>query len=72
VALHPHHAGAWRLMTVSLGMLGKIEEAKEALIRTLTMQPDLSSDHVANDTVYSNPEDRARFLEGLRRAGLKS
>jgi TolB-like protein len=72
VALHPHHAGAWRLMTVSLGMLGKIEEAKEALIRTLTMQPDLSSAHVANDTVYSNPDDRARFLEGLRRAGLKS
>jgi TolB-like protein len=71
VALHPHHAGAWRLMTVSLGMLGKIDEAKEALVRTLTMQPDLSSAHVANDTVYSDPADRDRFLEGLRRAGLK-
>jgi TolB-like protein/Tfp pilus assembly protein PilF len=72
VALHPHHAGAWRLMTVSLGMLGKIDEAKEALVRTLTMQPDLSSAHVANDTVYSDPADRERFLEGLRRAGLKN
>jgi TolB-like protein len=72
VALHPHHAGAWRLMTVSLGMLGKIDEAKEALVRTLTMQPDLSSAHVANDTVYSDPDVRARFLEGLRKAGLQS
>ena len=31
---HPNHAGAWRLMTVSLGMLGRIDEAREALART--------------------------------------
>jgi hypothetical protein len=58
-------------MTVSLGLLGRIDEAKEALAHTLTMQPDLSSAHVANDTVYADAADRARFLEGLRRAGLK-
>jgi TolB-like protein len=71
-ALHPHHAGAWRLMTVSLGLLGRIGEAKEALAHTLTLQPDLSNAHVANDTVYADPADRARFLEGLRKAGLKN
>ena len=71
VALHPNHAGAWRLMTVSLGLLGRIDEAKEALNHTLTLQPDLSSAHVANDTVYADPADRSRFLEGLRKAGLK-
>jgi TolB-like protein/cytochrome c-type biogenesis protein CcmH/NrfG len=70
-ALHPHHVGAWRLMTVSLGLLGRIEEAREALAHTLTLQPDLSSAHVVNDTVFADPSDRARFLEGLRRAGLK-
>ena len=70
-ALHPNHAGAWRLMTVSLGLLGRIDEAKEALARTLTMQPDLSSAHVENNTVYADPADRSRFLEGLRKAGLK-
>jgi TolB-like protein/tetratricopeptide (TPR) repeat protein len=70
-ALHPNHAGAWRLMTVSLGLLGRIDEAKEALNHTLTLQPDLSSAHVANDTVYADPADRSRFLEGLRKAGLK-
>ena len=26
-AMHPNHAGAWRLMTVSLGLLGRIDEA---------------------------------------------
>jgi TolB-like protein len=70
-ALNPHHVGAWRLMTVSLGMLGRIEEAQAALAHTLTLQPDLSSAHVVNDTVFADPADRSRFLEGLRRAGLK-
>ena len=70
-ALHPHHAGAWRLMTTSLGLLGKIDEAREALSRTLALQPDLSSAHVAKNTVFANADDRARFLLGLQRAGLK-
>jgi TolB-like protein len=70
-ALHPHHAGAWRLMTVSLGLLGKTDEAREALARTLALQPDLSSAHVVHDTVFVNPNDRARFLLGLQNAGLK-
>jgi TolB-like protein len=70
-ALHPHHAGAWRLMTTSLGLLGKIDEAREALAWTLALQPDLSSAHVANNTVFANPDDRARFLLGLQKAGLR-
>jgi len=70
--MYPHHAGAWRLMTVSLGLLGRIDEAEEALAHTLTLQPDLSGAHVVNDTVFANPADRSRFLEGLRKAGLKA
>jgi len=72
IALHPNHSGAWRLMTVSLALLGKEEEAGAALKHTLTLQPELSLDHVEKNTVYADPADRARFLEGLRRAGLKS
>ena len=57
-------------MTVSLGLLGSIDEAKEALAHTLTLQPDLSltcrKKHGLRD-----PADRSRFLEGLRKAGLK-
>jgi hypothetical protein len=58
-------------MTVSLGLLGRIDEAKEALAHALALQPDLSSAHVELNTVYADPADRARFLEGLRKAGLK-
>ena len=70
-ARHPHHAGARRLMTVSLGMLGKTGEARDSLAHTLALQPDLSTDHVANNTVYTNASDRSRFLLGLQKAGLR-
>ena len=68
----PNHVGARRLMTVSLGLLDRIDEARESLERTLTLQPGLSSDHVANDTVYAGASDRSRFLLGLQKSGLKS
>jgi hypothetical protein len=64
-ASHPKHAGAWRLLTASLGLMGRIDEAREALVHARTLQADLS-----NDEVYSDPADRARVLEGLRKAGL--
>jgi Flp pilus assembly protein TadD len=68
--LHPRHVGAWRLMTVSLGLLGRTDEAKAALARTRALQPDLSSDHVAKNTVFADAAVRSRFLVGLRNAGL--
>jgi TolB-like protein len=71
-ARYPNHAGARRLMTVSLGLLDKIDEANESLSQTLTLQPGLSSDHVINATVYARESDRSRFLLGLRKAGLNN
>ena len=71
-ARYPNHAGARRLMTVSLGLLDKIDEANESLAQTLTLQPGLSSDHVINATVYARESDRSRFLLGLRKAGLNN
>ena len=70
IALHPKHSGAWRLLTVSLGLLGKAEEARAALAQTVMLQPDLSLDHVESNTIYADPADRARFREGLLKAGL--
>jgi len=71
-SLHPNHAGAWRLMTVSLALLGREDEARAALARTLALQPDLSIEHVETNTVYANAADRARFRDGLRKAGLEN
>jgi TolB-like protein len=71
-ARHPSHAGARRLMTVSLGLLGRIDEAKESLARTVALQPDFSTDHVAYNTVFAHASDRSRFLRGLQKAGLRN
>ena len=71
-ARHPNHAGARRLMTVSLGLLGRIDEAKESLTNTLALQPDFSTDHVAYNTVFADASDRSRFLRGLQKAGLRN
>ena len=71
-ALHPNHTGAWRLMTVSLGLLDRIDDAKQALAHTLTLQPDLSSAHVEKNTVFASPAVRSQFLLGLRKAGLQN
>jgi len=70
-ALHPNHAGAWRLMTASLGMLGKLDDASEALAHARMLQPDLASSQVESNTVYANAAERSRFIEGLRQAGLR-
>jgi TolB-like protein/DNA-binding winged helix-turn-helix (wHTH) protein/Tfp pilus assembly protein PilF len=70
IARHPKHAGAWRLLTVSLALLGKVEEAKAALGQTLKLQPDLSLAHVEHNNIYAELADRERFREGLLKAGL--
>jgi adenylate cyclase len=70
-ARHPNHAGAWRLMTASLGMLGKLDDASEALAHARMLQPDLASSQLESNTVYANAAERSRFIEGLRQAGLR-
>src|SRR4051812_23693351 len=70
IARHPKQAGAWRLLTVSLALSGKIEEAKAALAQTLLLQPDLSLAHVQNNNIYADLADRERFRQGLLQAGL--
>jgi hypothetical protein len=52
-------------------MLGKLDEAREALAHAQMLQPDLSSAHVESNTVYANAAERSRFIEGLRKAGLR-
>jgi tetratricopeptide (TPR) repeat protein len=60
-AMHPNHAGAWRLLTVSLGLLGRVDEAREALVHTLSLQPDLSSALVEKNCTPIRRTGRASF-----------
>jgi TolB-like protein/Tfp pilus assembly protein PilF len=70
VELRPHFVAAWRTLTASAGMADKLEIATQALARSKELQPSLSLDWVERYHGIVRPEDRGRYLEGLRRAGL--
>lgn len=71
VDLRPHFGSAWRTLAASAGMAGELEAAAEALAEARRLQPSLSLDWVARVHPIVREEDRARYMEGLRIAGLR-
>jgi len=63
--------GAHRVLTASLGMEGNIEAAKAALEGLHRTQPNLTLAWLASELPFEHAADRAHYLEGFRRAGLK-
>jgi hypothetical protein len=49
---------------------GQIDEAREALARLKEMHPDLSIAWIERHVPYT-PGPMAKFLEGMRKAGLQ-
>jgi TolB-like protein len=70
VQLRPRFTSAWRTLAAGAGMAGDRETAATALAETRRLQPDLSADWVERHHPLVRPEDRAIYIEGLRRAGL--
>jgi adenylate cyclase len=53
-----------------LGLLGRHEKARAAFARTRRLKPDVSLILVDQAVIFSQAEDRERFLSGLRAAGM--
>ena len=70
VELRPHFGAAWRTLTASAGMAGEHNTAARALTRAKELQPSLTLDWVEKYHGIVRAEDRARYVEGLRLAGL--
>ena len=70
-ALHhnPDNVGGWRMLSAALALCGRLEEATAAMKRVLEIDPtsSLSTLHLR---FGQSEKTRARFFEGLRRAGL--
>jgi tetratricopeptide (TPR) repeat protein len=71
LALRPGFQGAQRLRCASLAQTGQIEEAKKFLAALRQEQPQLSIDWIKANVPYQTPELMERFLDGMRKAGLK-
>jgi TolB-like protein len=66
----PGYASSMRQETAALAMLGRDAETRASLDRLLDRMPGLTVAQVGKMVPVRHPEDRKRWLDALRRAGL--
>ena len=65
----PNLAAPWRMLTAALALTRRLDEAREALRRVLELDPTCSLQTILLRFGHSE-KARARFFDGLRRAGM--
>lgn len=68
---NPRFPGAHRLLAASYGQLGRIKEATTELKEVLHLMPGITSEDVSKQVPFKKHSDMERYIEGLRKAGLK-
>jgi adenylate cyclase len=66
---HPEYPLFYRWRAASLGQLGRLEDARQALDQAIAIAPTSFEIYVRNRVPWMRPEDHAHMLEGLRKAG---
>jgi TolB-like protein/class 3 adenylate cyclase len=61
---------ALRVLAASLALAGNFEEARDAVVRLMQLDPALRVSHIKTLIPFRRPDDLARLEEGLRLAGL--
>jgi tetratricopeptide (TPR) repeat protein len=71
-ALQQRHGwtGAHRIYVASLAQAGQIDEARAALVRLQELHPENSIAWIERNIPYT-PGPMAKFVEGMRKAGLQ-
>jgi TolB-like protein len=70
VRQRPDGVGTYRVLVVGCAHLGRINEARVAAEHLKELQPGITLGWVEQHIPLANPADRARYVEGLRKAGL--
>ena len=65
----PEYPLHYRWLAAALGQLDRIEEAKDALEKYITIAPGSFDMYVRDRVPWIRAEDHAHMLEGLRKAG---
>jgi adenylate cyclase len=68
---NPRFPGGHRLLASSYGQLGKAKEAANELKELLLLMPGMKADDVMRQVPFRKSHDMKRYIEGLRKAGLK-
>src|SRR5712692_3369030 len=71
LTLNPNLAPAHWNLAICYAELGRLEEARAEVAEALRLNPNASLEVMRQNTPYKNPADLERFLDGLRKAGLK-
>src|SRR5262249_31299655 len=71
VQLRPNFGAAWRTLTAAAGLAGDLELARQGLAECKRRQPNISIAWIEKYYPLIRDEDRARYIEGLQRAGLE-
>ena len=66
----PDGVGVYRALVVGCAYLGRLDEAGAAAERVKERQPGITLAWAEQHIPIANPDDRARYVEGLRKAGL--
>lgn len=66
----PNFLPALRMVAMSHALAGRLELAKDAMARARKIDPTLRISTLSERLPLRRPEDRAKWEEGLRRAGL--
>jgi adenylate cyclase len=70
VELRQHYSVPWRTLAAAAGLAGDRDTASHALSEAKRLQPSLSIDWIERYEPLVRLEDRARFIDGLMKAGL--
>jgi TolB-like protein/Tfp pilus assembly protein PilF len=68
---NPMFPGGHRLMAASCGQLGRTQEAANELKELLLLMPGMTADDVRKQVPFKRSNDMERYIDGLRKAGLK-
>ena len=70
IQLRPEHPAIYIMAASSYGQAGEIDKSKDMLARLSALVPAISAASIGETFPYTQAEDRARLVEGLRAGGL--
>jgi TolB-like protein len=71
IAINPDHFSAWTGLTAAYMLSGQDKKGRKAAKEVLRIQPEFSSEQYRKSLMHSDHDDIEKFVEALRRAGLR-